>query len=263
MNENIYNELTNLYDSKTIPNIILYGKNLTGKKTILLKLLEYIYKSEENISKYTLIINCSHGKGNIKYIRENLKFFANSITENNKFLFKSIVLINADKLTMDAQSALRRCIEIYNNNSRFFIIVEDKSKLIKPIISRFSHIYCNKVIKINNNHKIYLNNKYNKFKNYIIKQIDDFKKSSLEDREKNLVFTILKLTEVLYNNGYSANHILQYINSNIEDDINKLKFCIYYEKHKIEIKNEKILIFINLAFLFIRFNIDLENIHLI
>ena len=78
-------------------------------------------------------------------------------------------------------------------------------------------------------------------------------------KKENLAFTILNLTEVIYNNGYSANHILQYINSNIEDDINKLKFCIFYEKHKIEIKNEKILIFINLAFLFIRFNVDLEK----
>ena len=93
---------------------------------------------------------------------------------------------------MDAQSALRRCIEIYNNNSRFFIIVEDKSKLIKPIISRFSHIYCNKVIKTNNNHKIYLNNKYNKFKNYIIKQINNFEKLSSENKKRKFSFYYFK-----------------------------------------------------------------------
>ena len=72
-----------------------------------------IYKTNENISKYVLLINCSHGKGNIKFIRENLKHFANTIinNNNNNYLFKSIILINADKLTIDAQSAL----EMYRN----------------------------------------------------------------------------------------------------------------------------------------------------
>ena len=40
---------------------------------------------------------------------------------------------NADKLTIDAQSALRRCIELFSHNTRFFIVVEDKNKLLRPI----------------------------------------------------------------------------------------------------------------------------------
>ena len=48
-------------------------------------------------------------------------------------MFKSIILLNADKLTIDAQSALRRCIEVFNHTTRFFIIVEDRYKLLKPI----------------------------------------------------------------------------------------------------------------------------------
>ena len=42
---------------------------------------------------------------------------------------------------MDAQSALRRCIELFSHTTRFFIIVEDKYKLLKPILSRFCEIY--------------------------------------------------------------------------------------------------------------------------
>ena len=54
-----------------------------------------------------MIVNCAHGKG-IKFIREELKFFAKAnIHSNNGTLFKTIVLINADNLTIDAQSALR------------------------------------------------------------------------------------------------------------------------------------------------------------
>jgi len=56
-------------------------------------------------------------------------------------MFKIIVLQNADRLTIDAQSALRRSIEIYSHNTRFFIIVENIQKIMNPILSRFCEIY--------------------------------------------------------------------------------------------------------------------------
>ena len=88
-----------------------------------------------------MTVNCSHGKG-IKFIREELKFFAKTnIQTNSGVLFKTIVLINAHHLTIDAQSALRRCIELFSYNTRFFIILENKHKLLKPILSRFCEIY--------------------------------------------------------------------------------------------------------------------------
>ena len=124
MDENIINKLNKLYETKNIPNIIFHGGNLTGKKSVLEYLIKMIYKTSENINKYVLIINCSHGKGNIKFIRENLKHFANTIiNKNDNYMFKSIILLNADKLTIDAQSAFRRCIEIYNHSTIFFIIL--------------------------------------------------------------------------------------------------------------------------------------------
>jgi hypothetical protein len=49
--------------------------------------------------------------------------------------------LNADKLTIDAQSAMRRCIEIFSHNTRFFIVVDDKCKILKPILSRLCEIY--------------------------------------------------------------------------------------------------------------------------
>jgi DNA polymerase III delta prime subunit len=56
-------------------------------------------------------------------------------------IFKTVILLNADKLTIDAQSAIRRCIELFSRSTRFFIIVEDKYKLLRPILSRFCEIY--------------------------------------------------------------------------------------------------------------------------
>ena len=69
--------------------------------------------------------------------------------------------MNADNLTIDAQSALRRCIELFSSNTRFFIIVENKHKLLNPILSRFCEIYVPEYIengKVVNLHK--LNMKY-------------------------------------------------------------------------------------------------------
>ena len=69
-------------------------------------------------------------------------FFAKTNVQfNSGIWFKTIVLLNADHLTMDAQSALRRCIELFSHNTRFFIIVENKHKLLNPILSRFCEIY--------------------------------------------------------------------------------------------------------------------------
>lgn len=251
MQEQLEN-LKTLYNEKNIPNIILYGDNLSYKKTILEKFLMYIYKTNENKNKYSLIINCAHGKGNIKFIRENLKSFANYIIEHDTLLFKSVVLLNADKLTMDAQSVLRRCIEIYNQNTRFFIIVDDKSKLIKPILSRFSDIYCynNKMIK---------NQEWSKYRYLKLKNILDIEKKST----RNMSSYIPELVDKLYHHGFTANLIVNYIELNTTDNLEKYKFLIYFDKFKQEIRNEKILIFFTLNYLFFRFKLDIENINVI
>ena len=56
-------------------------------------------------------------------------------------IFKSIILFNAEKLTNDAQSALRRCIETFSHNTRFFIVIENIENILSPILSRFCNIY--------------------------------------------------------------------------------------------------------------------------
>ena len=65
------------------------------------------------MKKNVMNVNCSHGKG-IKFIREGIKIFCTktNIQSEDGANFKTIILINADQLTIDAQSALRRCIEI-------------------------------------------------------------------------------------------------------------------------------------------------------
>ena len=153
-NENLKQKLFLLKTNNKIPNIIFYGDNDNDKKEILKYFIDLIYDNNQTkIKNNTLILNCAFNKG-IKYIREDLKFFCKTIINNdNGNFFKSIILLNGEKLTMDAQSALRRCIEIYSHNTRFFIVVQDKNKLLKPIISRFAsiHIINSNITKENSN----------------------------------------------------------------------------------------------------------------
>jgi len=142
MNPNIKRKLEFFLIHQKIPHIIFHGSSGTGKRTIVYDFINRIYNfDKQKIKSNVMFVNCAHGKG-IKFIREDLKFFAKTnIQSNSGVLFKSIILMNADFLTIDAQSALRRCIELFSHNTRFFIIVENKQKLLNPILSRFCEIY--------------------------------------------------------------------------------------------------------------------------
>lgn len=132
-------KLASFRERNMIPNIIFHGPSGCGKGTIVDEFVGDIYGGDgDRIKSFVMNVNCAHGKG-IKFIREELKFFARINTNN--VCFKTVVLRNADKLTTDAQSALRRCIESFSHTTRFFIVVEDKYKLLKPILSRFCDVF--------------------------------------------------------------------------------------------------------------------------
>ena len=239
--------LKELHDKNNLPNLLLYGNNLIGKKTLLEQLLLYIYKNYKNIENNTLILNCSLGKGNIKFIRDNLRFFANTIINKNITNFKSIVLLNADSLTLDAQSALRRSIEIYSN-TKFFIVTANKSKIIRPILSRFCEIFCN----ISNMNSIYKsltvtnnNNKVNNKLSVLIKKLNNAMKTITNGSENDL---LINYSSLIYNKGISANNLLEYFTncSNFKSDYSK--FVFFFDIYKKEIRCEEFLIFIILYF---------------
>ena len=165
IHDNIKKKLDSFHSSKKIPHIIFHGASGTGKRTIVFEFLHKIYNFDKaNMKSNIMFVNCAHGKG-IKFIREDLKLFAKTnIQFNRGVIFKSIVLLNADFLTIDAQSALRRCIEQFSLNTRFFIIVENKNKLLNPILSRFCEIYFPEFMegeKVINLHQYQLKSIYN------------------------------------------------------------------------------------------------------
>jgi DNA polymerase III delta prime subunit len=240
--------LKELHDKNNLPNLLLYGNNLIGKKTLLEQLLLYIYKNYKNIENNTLIPNCSLGKGNIKFIRDNLRFFANTIIHKNITNFKSIVLLNADSLTLDAQSALRRSIEIYSN-TKFFIVTANKSKIIRPILSRFCEIFCNssnmniiyKPLTVINN----TNNKCNNKLTVIMKKLNNAMTTTTNSSENDL---LINYSSLIYNKGISANNLLEHFTncSNFKSDYSK--FVFFFDIYKKEIRCEEFLIFIILYF---------------
>jgi hypothetical protein len=148
IHQSIVHRLDEFIAKNQIPHIIFHGPSGSGKQTIVHEFIKRIYGGDKiKLKTHVMTVNCSHGKG-IQFIREELKFFAkaNAQTKSNidggkSSEFKVIMLLNAHHLTVDAQSALRRCIELFSYNTRFFIVVENKDKLLNPILSRFCDIF--------------------------------------------------------------------------------------------------------------------------
>jgi DNA polymerase III delta prime subunit len=269
IHQTIKEKLSYFHKIHKIPNIIFHGPSGSGKRTIVNDFIHMIYdNNKEKIKNFTMYVNCAHGKG-IKFIRDELKFFAKThINSNGGDIFKSIILLNADKLTMDAQSALRRCIELFSHNTRFFIIIEDKYNLLKPILSRFCEIY---VAEPEYNNEIINLYKYNIDEIFKMK---DVKSQHLEKLKKLIEKTmstkitlgeLIKFSLKIYEKGYSAMDIMELLEKNklLINKINnekKYELLITYNKVRKEFRNEKLLILFILNFLFLSSELTLENI---
>ncbi len=258
IHSNIYKKLEYFYTKEDIPHILFHGEYGSGKKTILLKFLNMIYNNNITPS-YVMYVNCSRFKG-IKFIREDLKFFAKSkIDTKNGTQFKSIVLTNANNLTMDAQSALRRCIELFSESTRFFIIVNNKNGLLKPILSRFCEIYVPSPIVNNKCINLY---KYNlldalPFESLYKSRLNYIKNTFTTIKSMNLA-EIFERAELLYKKGYSALDLIDFLSNNKQLSLDMSKFIFLFNQFRLEIRNEVLLMYIILHFL--SYNLNLENI---
>ena len=269
IHQSIKNKLNYFHEMHKIPNLLFHGPTGSGKRTIVNDFIHKIYENKREIIKsFVMYVNCSHGKG-IKFIREELKFFAKThINSNGGNTFKSVVLLNADKLTLDAQSALRRCIELFSHNTRFFIIAEDKYNLMKPILSRFCEIYIPEPViddKIINLYQYNLNKIFN---------LSDLKQQKIEWLKRELIKSVNKKTSLedlmllctkLYEKAYSALDIINLLeNTNFLESIlsteKRYELLICFNRVRKEFRNEKLLILFMLNFVFLSSELSLENI---
>ena len=253
--------------SGKIPNIIFHGASGSGKRTIVNHFISDIYHNDKELIKnYVMYVNCAHGKG-IKFVRDELKFFAKThVNIEGTGNFKIIVLSNADDLTIDAQSALRRCIELFSHTTRFFIIVQDKYKLLKPILSRLCEIFVYEPMVKNKRINLH---KHNLQKTFNI-PLGEKKTNILLDKlllpfktldEAALYEPLLELANKLYEKGYSGLDLMSYIDNNKEiEDMQKYQMLLVFNKIKKDFKNEKIFMLFILNFMLLRSNHDLENI---
>jgi DNA polymerase III delta prime subunit len=274
IHQNIKDKLEYFISIHKIPNIVFHGQSGSGKRTLVNEFIQKVYEyNKEKIKSLIMYVNCAHGKG-IKFIRDELKFFAKThINSNGGDNFKSIILLNADKLTIDAQSALRRCIELFSHNTRFFIIVEDKYNLLKPILSRFCEIYVPEpTIKgeIINLHKYKLDETFC-LKETKLYRLEYLKKEILKTFSTPIKLELdelMKFCVKLYEKGYSGLDILELLENKkfleTKIDISKrYELLIAYNKVRKEFRNEKLLMMFIFNFLFLSLDVSLENISFI
>lgn len=260
IHKNIYEKLDYFHKSNKIPHLIFHGESGSGKRYVVDKFIQKIYNSDKHkIKQNVMLVNCAHGKG-IKFIREELKFFAKTnIQSNINSSFKTIVLINADFLTIDAQSALRRCIELFSHNTRFFIIVENKHKLLNPILSRFCEIYVPEYMendKIENLHQYFIQNAI-KTDNNSIQWIDQ-KLNEVNLREHR---EVMDFAESFYNEGFSCFDFMNWVKrTDTLDNRKKNEIIICFNTIKSEFRNEKLLLLYLLDYLYLRSNPTLKSV---
>jgi replication factor C subunit 2/4 len=136
--------------SANLPHMLFYGPPGTGKTSTVLALAKQLY-GPELIKTRVLELNASDERG-ISIVREKVKDFARMQLSNppsgpageeyrKKYPcppYKIIVLDEADSMTQDAQSALRRTMETYSKITRFCLVCNYVTRIIDPLASRCS-----------------------------------------------------------------------------------------------------------------------------
>ena len=125
--------------------MLFYGPPGTGKTSTILALAKELY-GPEMFRTRVLELNASDERG-ISIVREKVKDFARMQLSNPPPNYKDrypcppykiIILDEADSMTQDAQSALRRTMETYSKITRFCLICNYVTRIIDPLASRCS-----------------------------------------------------------------------------------------------------------------------------
>lgn len=161
------NKLKIMSEDDSIPHLIFYGPNGSGKKTTINMFLEMVYDkyvhemidsvysvtgsgnttTEVTIkqSNYHIIIEPNNNNFDRYLIQDVVKEYARRVPLNvftAKKVFKTVLINNIDNLSYYAQTSLRRTMEKYSKTCRFIMWSRSLSKVIEPLKSR---CYCFKI----------------------------------------------------------------------------------------------------------------------
>lgn len=254
-------------ECNSVPNILVYGPSGSGKRSLVHQFLSLVYTKigADNV----LYVDCVSSKG-INFVRDELKYFAKTNTTSCQF--KSVVLLAIDRLTIDAQSALRRCIELYNHKTRFFAVVDTKATIINPLLSRFCEMRLNYPVIDG----VRVNMHY-----YTRKRCDNIETCDryVDELVRKYCADVLALVaegratldgafdgaERLYDNGVAAIDLLDHLKRNGVAECGMDAYFLnqlvaYFEKNRLSIKSDKMLLFQLTYFGLIRRSLFLDNI---
>ncbi|KAH3759848.1 Replication factor C subunit 2 [Pelomyxa schiedti] len=137
--EEVVTTLRSAMSTSGLPHLLFYGSPGTGKTSTILALAHELFGDE--FRERVLELNASDERG-IGVIRSKVKTFAQTFSTERivggKLIpaYKIIVLDEADSMTVDAQNALRRTMEIYAKGTRFCLICNYVSRITDPLASR-------------------------------------------------------------------------------------------------------------------------------
>jgi len=122
-----------------LPHLLFHGAPGTGKTSTVMALVMQLY-GPRKINDKVLELNASDENG-INVVREKIIKFANIVvgSVDPRYpcpSFKIIILDEADSMTSEAQTALKKVMETTCDITRFVFICNYESRIIEPIKSR-------------------------------------------------------------------------------------------------------------------------------
>ncbi len=216
--KDIIKKLKVMSEDDSIPHIIFYGPEGSGKNTVINMFLEMIYdKYVHNLSdaiytvtgsgnsvtqvtikqsNYHIIIEPNNNNFDRYLIQDIVKEYAKRIPLGiftKKRHFNTVLINNVDNLSYYAQTSLRRTMEIYSGTCRFIMWCGSLSKVIDPLKSR---CYCFR-LKAPSDDELFEYLLHVSAKEYLVLKLKDYHKI-LELAEGNIkkALWLLELTKL-------------------------------------------------------------------